>query len=481
MELGAMELFQSTGDVKYLNQAVEYGRREPITPWMGADSARHYQWYPFMNMGHYHLAKVNHPNISKEFARNMHSGIQRTYEKAVNSPFLHGIPYIWCSNNLTTAMLTQCRLYRETTGDDRYAEMEAALLDWLFGCNPWGTSMIVELPLYGDYPIQSHSSYVMLRAGNTTGGIVDGPVYSSIFNNLIGVSLNGLPWQPGDDYARFQPERMVYHDAIGDYSTNECTMDGTACLTYYLSSMQAEGMKQANLEADKNIYVNGGIERTNPEKKQITLVFTAHDKADGAETIIRTLEKEGIQGAFFFTGRFYELYPEIIQRLLDKGHYVGSHSYGHLLYMPWENPDSLLVTREEFEADMMKCYDLMRKAGIEYKDAPLYIPPYEYYNKEIAAWSKSMGVQVVNFTPGTGSNADYTTPDMKNYRSSQQIYDKIMALEKKEGLNGHLMLIHFGTHDDRTDKFYKGYMEKMIKTLKRKGYTFTPLREAVGF
>ena len=41
MELGAMELYHSTGDKKYLEQAVEYGRREPVTPWMGADSARH--------------------------------------------------------------------------------------------------------------------------------------------------------------------------------------------------------------------------------------------------------------------------------------------------------------------------------------------------------------------------------------------------------------------------------------------------------
>ena len=481
MELGAMELFHSTGDEKYLNQAVEYGRREPVTPWMGADSARHYQWYPFMNMGHYHLAKAKHPNVSKEFARNLHSGIQRTYEKAIESPFLHGIPYIWCSNNLTTAMLTQCRLYRETTGDERYAEMETALLDWLFGCNPWGTSMIVELPRYGDYPIQSHSSYVLLRTGNTSGGIVDGPVYSNIFNNLLGVSLTGLPWIPGQDYARFQPERMVYHDAIGDYSTNECTMDGTACLTYYLSSMQADGMKQAQMEADKNVYVNDGIVRTNPEKKQITLVFTADDKADGAEIIIRTLEKEGIQGAFFFTGKFYEMYPEIIKTLKDKGHYLGGHSYGHLLYMPWENPDSLLVTRKEFETDIMKNYELMRKSGIEYKDAPFFIPPYEYYNKEISAWAKSMGIQVVNFTTGTATNADYTTPDMKNYWSSKAIYDKVMEVEKKEGLNGHMMLIHFGTHPDRTDKFYDGYMQKMIKTLKRKGYTFTPLREAIGF
>ncbi|MGG6546915.1 UNVERIFIED_CONTAM: glycoside hydrolase family 9 protein, partial [Prevotella sp. 15_C9] len=102
-------------------------------------SARHYQWYPFMNMGHYHLAKVHNDRLSKEFIRNMHAGIARTYEKAVESPFMHGIPYTWCSNNLTTAMLTQCRLYREATGDETYKEMEAGMLDWLFGCNPWGT------------------------------------------------------------------------------------------------------------------------------------------------------------------------------------------------------------------------------------------------------------------------------------------------------------------------------------------------------
>ena len=81
MELGAIELYNTTGDKKYLAQAIEYGRREPVTPWMGADSARHYQWYPFMNMGHYHLANVKGDNrLNKEFIRNMHAGIRRTYE-----------------------------------------------------------------------------------------------------------------------------------------------------------------------------------------------------------------------------------------------------------------------------------------------------------------------------------------------------------------------------------------------------------------
>lgn len=245
MELGAVELFITTGIRKYYDEAIEYGRREPVTPWMGADSARHYQWYPFMNMGHYHLAKLGNERVKKEFVRNLRSGIERTLEKAVESPYMHGIPYIWCSNNLTTAMLTQCRLYRELTGDDTYAEMEASLRDWLFGCNPWGTSMVVELPKHGDYPVQPHSSYLNAGRGTTVGGLVDGPVYFNIFKHLEGVNMEGIPNTPGQDYERFQPDLMVYHDAIGDYSTNEPTMDGTACLTYYLSSLQSDGAKQA--------------------------------------------------------------------------------------------------------------------------------------------------------------------------------------------------------------------------------------------
>lgn len=244
MELGAMELYLKTKDRRYYEQAIEYARREPVTPWMGADSARHYQWYPFMNMGHYLLAKNGSERVSKEFVRNLRTGIQRTYEKALESPYRHGIPYIWCSNNLTTAMLTQCRLYRELTGDNTYAEMEASLRDWLFGCNPWGTSMVVALPEHGDYPSQPHSSYLNAGRGTTIGGLVDGPVYFNIFKHLEGVNMDGIPNHPGEDYARFQPDLMVYHDAIGDYSTNEPTMDGTACLTYYLSALQAEGARQ---------------------------------------------------------------------------------------------------------------------------------------------------------------------------------------------------------------------------------------------
>ncbi|MBO4625332.1 MAG: glycoside hydrolase family 9 protein [Bacteroidales bacterium] len=465
MELAGVEMYRLTGDRKYLMEAVEYGRQEPVTPWMGADSARHYQWYPFMNMGHVQLASEG----KEEFVRNLRSGIARVLDRAQGSPFLYGIPNIWCSNNLTTAMLSQCILYRQLTGDRTFEEMEGALRDWLFGCNPWGVSMIVELPKGGTYPLQPHSFIINYKLGNTTGGLVDGPVYDTIFNSLLGISTEG-----GNNYDQFQPGRMVYHDSTHDYSTNEPTMDGTASLTFPLSAYQMEGRQQAR----RNVMFQGGIVRTDPSQKRISLVFTAADKADGAASIRATLKRFGIKGAFFFTGEFYEKFPEVVKDLLADGHYVGSHSYGHLLYAPWGNRDSLLVTREEFEADIRKSYEVMAPFGITPASAPLFMPPYEYYNAAIASWARSMGLTLVNYTNGTYTNGDYTTPDMKNYYSSKFIMDKVLSVEKASGLNGHIMLIHLGTEDARTDKFY-AKLPELIRTLKRRGYEFVPLTEAI--
>lgn len=487
MELAAYEMFRRTGDKRYRTQAIEYARREPVTPWMGADSARHYQWYPFMNMGHYRIARNFGGKVSAEFIRNIRSGIQRVYERGKDHPFMFGIPGIWCSNNLTSAMLTQCILYRELTGDTTYQEMEGALRDWLLGCNPWGVSMIVELPKGGIFPTQPHSFIINYKMGNTTGGLVDGPVYATIFGSLLGIRTDG-----GINYEEFQPGDLVYHDSTHDYSTNEPTMDGTASLTFPFSYYQREGKSLqkevrcgiggcrpvASITAltDNNIYRDGGIIRTDPSVKHIDFVFTAADKADGAERIISTLRKYNIKGGFFFTGEFFEMYPDVVRRLVAEGHYVGSHSYGHLLYAPWGDRDSLLVTKQEFNEDIFKSYKVLREFGIT--DAPYFIPPYEHYNSTISSWARQLGLQVINYTPGTLTNGDYTTPEMKRYFSSKEILSKIWEYERTDpnGLSGHIMLIHFGTDPARTDKFYDK-LPGLIRELRRKGYSFTPLKD----
>lgn len=233
MELAAIELYNLTGKKSYFDYAVGFGRKEITTPWMGADTARHYQWYPFMNMGHPGIATVSDDSsIREEFLNNMKKGLSLIQTKGEKNPFRIGVPFIWCSNNLVAATLTQAHLFSTISGDNTFSELEAAHRDWLFGCNPWGTSMIVGLPSDGDYPEDTHSSYVA-NGGQVPGGLVDGPVYSTIFKSLEQIYL-----AHDDEYAKNQTEMAVYHDDFADYSTNECTMDGTACLVYYLSSLQ---------------------------------------------------------------------------------------------------------------------------------------------------------------------------------------------------------------------------------------------------
>lgn len=233
MELAASQLFLVTKNNSFLKDGITFGKEEKIIPWMGADTAKHYEWYPFVNLGHYLLAKENTNDDKKIFISYIKEGIEKVVNRGKNNPFNIGIPFIWCSNNLVAAMLTQLRLYNNLTGNDQFIYEEAALRDWLFGCNPWGTSMIVGLPADGDYPSDPHSAFTHLNNYQIDGGLVDGPVYDTIYSKLIGITLYN-----SDEYADFQNDYVVYHDDYGDYSTNEPTMDGTASLTYYLSAME---------------------------------------------------------------------------------------------------------------------------------------------------------------------------------------------------------------------------------------------------
>ena len=215
-----------------LDEAMNYARQEPITPWLGTDTAKHYQWYPFINVGHYELAKQLKGVRKDSIVGYYKQGITAVWNKAKQNAFYRGVPFIWCSNNLTTSFAIQCIWYKQLTGDKQFEELEQANVDWLFGCNPWGTSMVYGLPGHADTPVDPHSAFTHLGKHPIDGGLVDGPVYTSIYKNLIGITL-----YEEDEYAAFQSDLAVYHDDYGDYSTNEPTMDGTASLVYLLGLM----------------------------------------------------------------------------------------------------------------------------------------------------------------------------------------------------------------------------------------------------
>jgi endoglucanase len=220
----------------------------------------------------------------------------------------------------------------------------------------------------------------------------------------------------------------------------------------------------------------GAITRGDSLQKKIALVFTGDEFADGGTAIAKILKEENIKASFFLTGNFYRNanFKSIITDLKKQGHYLGPHSDRHLLYCDWNKRDSLLVSKMEFDQDLEANYAEMAKFGITKNDAKYFLPPYEWYNKTIADWTNKQGLTLINFTPGTRSNADYTYPEMESYRGSQEIYDSIInqAELKANGLNGFILLLHIGTDPRRTDKFYH-QLKQLITYLKKNKYELT--------
>jgi len=465
MELAYATMHERFGTSRFKDGALQYARAETVTPWMIRDTASHYQYYPFINLGHYELAKQLEGGEKEELLSYYKKGIEEVWERARKNAFYRGIPFIWCSNNLTVSFAIQCGWYEKLSGDAQFEDLMQANIDWLFGVNPWGACMVYGLPAWGDTPKYPHSAFTHLHNYPIDGGLVDGPVYASIFNNLIGIRL-----EKEDEYKAFQSDLAVYHDDYGDYSSNEPTMDGTASLVYLLASQASVGLSHKD---QYGAYVKG-----DSTEKKVSLVFTGHDLNDGAAIVQQTLAAYNVPGSFFLTGDFIrdKRNLQFIKRL-KKDHYIGPHSDTHLLYAPWTNRDSTLISEDIFKKDLDANYQALASFGIQREDARFFMPSYEWYNDDIVRWSEQEGVRVVNYTPGLRTAADYTYPQMgEKYVDSATILQQLFQQVDTKSVNGYVILVHLGVDNRRADKLYR-QLPELISELKSRGYSFVKINK----
>jgi len=212
----------------------------------------------------------------------------------------------------------------------------------------------------------------------------------------------------------------------------------------------------------------GAIIRSDPKEKVINLIFSGHDFYEGFDHVLSVLETNNIKGSFFLTGDFVRMHSDLTQRIASEGHFIGAHSDKHLLYCDWGKRDSLLYSQEEIKKDISDNLKALDDLGIK----PTYfLPPYEWYNQKVIKIAQELGQETINFSPGTRSNADYTTPEMDNYQSSEEILNSIYVYESEKGMNGFHLLIHPGTSPKRKDKLYFK-LGSLLDQLKDKGYSF---------
>src|SRR5690349_4147645 len=75
------------------------------------------------------------------------------------------------------------------------------------------------------------------------------------------------------------------------------------------------------------------------------------------QTLLDLFDKYNVTATFFTLGYIAEKFPELIEKIVRKGHEVGSHSYSHL--------DIRKSTKEQFEKDLVKSIRILEKTSGE--------------------------------------------------------------------------------------------------------------------
>ncbi|MGA1545177.1 MAG: glycoside hydrolase family 9 protein [Saprospiraceae bacterium] len=230
MEWAAALLYKITQKESYLEDARRYAQIIKAWSWMERDSARHYEMYPYVNMGHYVLWQVGTDDDKQTTLEYYKQNLENIKRRADLNPYGVGHLFIWCSNNLASAVATQAMLYEQMSGSTEYRELMMNHINWLLGLNPWNSSMITEIPEGADSPLDVHMPFWRILGQPIKGSLVDGPLWTSIHDNMLAITLS----EP-DEYAHLQPPHIKYWDDWADYSTNEPTLDGSAELLMILT------------------------------------------------------------------------------------------------------------------------------------------------------------------------------------------------------------------------------------------------------
>lgn len=64
--------------------------------------------------------------------------------------------------------------------------------------------------------------------------------------------------------------------------------------------------------------------------KKVAITFDDGPNPDYTEELLSGLKERGVSATFFLLGKEVEQYPEIVKKIHEGGHLIGTHSYEHV-------------------------------------------------------------------------------------------------------------------------------------------------------
>ncbi len=160
---------------------------------------------------------------------------------------------------------------------------------------------------------------------------------------------------PGGDTSGAESTTVNISDAIEplvtasewDYSSLDTERNGYGQGTHFDDLNRPRGALRFNEEYSK--YHAKALNET--EQKVIYLTFDQGYENGYTSVILDTLKEKGVKATFFVVYDYAKRQPELVQRMIDEGHTVGSHSWHH-----YSMPE---LSVEEAKKEIMDLHDYM--------------------------------------------------------------------------------------------------------------------------
>ena len=217
MALGAIELFITTSNEKYLTNAINFGDSAKSDLW--------WSWGDINSLAHYKIARFI-PRFAKYMGQNIcYLNLQKN-----GSVFNEGSEYTWGTTTSILGNAFKVILYKSLTNSDKFDSLMILQRDYILGRNAWGISFISGIGKI--FPKHLHSQIAKFNNGCQPGALSAGAAPKLILNNYTIVHSDS-------SYSYFNSEDIEYYDDWNDFITNEATIFSNATAIFifgYFSS-----------------------------------------------------------------------------------------------------------------------------------------------------------------------------------------------------------------------------------------------------
>ena len=226
-------------------------------------------------------------------------------------------------------------------------------------------------------------------------------------------------------------------------------------ITAIILCILAIGVAIVCFSPSKVVYISGDetyepIYSGDRNQNKIALTFNVYEGSDVVEGILNELNKRGVKATFFIGGCWADDNLDLVKRIVDDGHEIGSHGYYH--------KDHSKLNEEQNRAEMMLLHELV-KNELGY-DIKLFAPP-----------SGAFSIQTLKVAENLGYKTILWSKDTIDWRDKNQ---KVVYNRATKGVSGgDIVLMHPKEHTLLA-------LPDILEYYKQKGLAIVTVSDCIG-